>query len=160
MPARQTDWVDTLVGFNLATGTQDNTRIDGGSTQVVLRGVTIIRTILNLSVISLSIAGAYGVQAMNFGIGISSREAFNAGVFPDPEIATDKPSRGWLWRHHLLASQNGTGTPIVSVVHADIRGARKIEDGIVYLIVANTPVIGTTFTASVQGIVRQLVKLP
>ncbi len=160
MAVRQTDWVDTRIGLTIANNAQDTARVDGGSTQVVLRGTTIIRTIVSLYIVSTTVAGAWGIQELDLAIGISEREAFNAGVFPDPNVGTDKPARGWIYRTALGVSQETGGGGVVFPVRADIRGARKIESGIVYLIVTNGQLLGTSFTVQVRGIVRMLMKLP
>ncbi len=156
---RQMDWIDTRIGFTLATGFQFGTDIDGGSTQVVQRGTTIIRTIIKLGMSSNSVAGAWGLQLIDMAIGIGDREAFSAGIFPDPNTDTDKPARGWMWRTSELLSQNGVGSPVVTTVQADIRGARKIDLGRAYIVFDNTAVQGTPFTATIRGLIRTLVKL-
>jgi len=157
---RLTDWVDTRVGLTVTAGSQDNTRVDGGSVQTTLRGITIVRTILAFGAFSTSVAGAWGIQQLDMAIGIVTREAFNAGIFPDPNSATDKPARGWIWYGQMLVSQNGVGTKIVHTLNGDIRGARKIENGVVVFIVNNTSLAGTNFSVQIRGLVRTLVKLP
>ncbi len=157
---RMTDWVDTRIGLTATTGSQVSTRVDGGSTQVVQRGTTIIRTIVSLDMSSSSVAGAFGVQIADMAIGIVSREAFAAGTFPDPNDSTDKPARGWLWYHSMKVAQNGVGTQIIYPVRSDIRGARKVENGIVVLVLNSTALVGTAFSIHVHGLIRSLVKLP
>ena len=63
--ARATDWVDTLIGLNTGTGAQASVEVDGGSTAVVLRGVTIVRTIIAISIHSSTVAGAWGIQEVD-----------------------------------------------------------------------------------------------
>ena len=156
---RRTAWVDTIVDENAATAGQATKSLLGILGQVDTRGTTLIRTIVSLGLWSNTTAGAWGVQRCDIGIGITSQEAFSAGAFPDPKAATDEPPRGWVYRTSKLVTQNGVGTQIVFEVMADIRGARKIENGELFLIMDNTAESGTTFTVNLQGLVRILYKL-
>ena len=157
---RQMDWIDTRIGLNIANAAQAFTDVDGGSTQVVQRGTTIIRTIISLHFTSDDVAGAWGVQDVDVAIGISDREAFTAGVLPDPNSDTDKPARGWMWRTQLLVSQNGVGGQVVFSLHADVRGARKLDLGRAYIIANSLTSAGTIFDVNMRGLVRTLIKLP
>jgi len=152
-------WDDSVLGSTIATGAEVivplSTTVQGES-----RGQTVIRSMYDLSASSVSIAGAYGVQSLDIGIGITSLEAFTAGIVPDPGVQTEKPARGWLWKANLTVSQNGISTPVVANIRADVRGMREIQNGVVYLVVANKPIRGTTFTIDLSGLVRLLIKLP
>jgi len=159
MVTRQVDWTDTVVSETIASVAQGSVRVDGSVTDVVARRLTVVRTIISLDILSTTVAGAWGVQEAALGIGVVSREAFAAGVFPDPVEATDKPTRGWLWRTHRAVSQNGTGTTIMTHIEGDFRGARKLDAGVLILIMNNTPLQGTVFTFLVRGLVRTLFKL-
>ena len=157
---RMTDWVDTIVGLTVTSGGQDQDSLMTGLAPLNLRGTTLIRTIISLGLSSQTVAGAYGTQRLDMAIGIASQEAFAATVLSDPVTPGDKPPRGWVWRHSMVVSQNGIGTNIVFPVIADIRGARKIENGEVFIIVNSTPLVGTSFPTFVNGLVRILMKLP
>ena len=156
---RPTDWVDTVINLEVSTGNQSVTSLVTGLSPQDMRGVTVIRTIIMLGMFSNTVAGAYGVQQLDLGIGIASQEAFAAGVLPDPNISGDKPPRGWMWRAEKMVAQNGAGAPVVVEVEVDIRGARKVENGEVYLIAFNTALVGTSFQVNVRGLIRQLYKL-
>ena len=156
---RPTDWIDTLVQIETSAGACAQDSLMTGVAPVNMRGMTVIRTIVALSLFSNTVAGAWGCMRVNLGIGIASQEAFAAGVIPDPNVATDKPARGWLWRSQQMVSQNGAGSPVVFDVVADIRGARKVENGEVYLTVCNTAYVGTQFQVNAVGLIRQLYKL-
>ena len=156
---RATDWNDTLINLSPTSGAQGLTTLQGSFAPEDMRGVTVIRTIVSLSMFSETIAGAYGVQRLDMAIGIASQEAFAAAVLPDPSVQADKPARGWMWRKQLCVSQNGVGTNILFSVDADIRGARKVENGEVFFVIDNTATLGTTFTVRVRGLVRLLMKL-
>ena len=158
---RQTRWIDTVVGLTGASGANAAVSLLTGVGPVDTRGVTIIRSIMRLTVVSTTVAGVWGGQNVHLGIGIAAQAAFAVGItaLPTPE-GTEQPSRGWVWRDHVFPTQNGVGTMIGFEVRADIRGARKIEDGEVYLVMSNVAGVGTPFTATVTGLVRLLVKLP
>jgi len=160
--ARQTDWDDTLVSLDIPSGGQKSQALTV-STQADIhssRGMTVVRTILELSLMSQSVAGAWGTQTVDLAIGIASLEAFAAEVLPDPNVQTEKPPRGWMWRHRTVLSQNGTGTPITVDISRDIHGMRVVQNGVVYLIVNTMPIDGTAFSSRVVGLIRLLVKLP
>ena len=156
---RPTDWIDTSVGVSIGNGAQGNVSLMTGVAPVNMRGMTLIRTIISLSMFSTEVAGAWGVQVISIGIGVASQEAFAAGVLPDPTTPGDKPPRGWVYRTQQSIWQNGAGAPVVAQINADIRGARKIENGELYIICDNNSVAGTTFGMRLQGLVRTLYKL-
>lgn len=157
---RQTDWIDTVVNLSAASGAQASVSLITGAAPINMRGVTLIRTIISIGLTSASIAGAYGVQVCDMAIGIASQEVFAAGVFPDPVTSTDKPPRGWVWRTRRVVTQNGIGSVVTHDIMADIRGARKIENGELYLLYNNSPVAGTPFSVDASMLVRVLMKLP
>ena len=159
MAKRLVDWTDNFVGLQIASGAQAETRLDGGVTDVVARTLTVVRTIISLDISSDTVAGAWGLQELFFGIGVFSREAFNAGIFPEPSQALEKPARGWLWRGHRSVAQNGAGAPIVTHMQADIRGSRRLDNGVLVLVVDSAALSGTTFVVNVRGMTRCLMKL-
>ena len=156
---RPTDWIDTRVNLTIASPSQGRQSLMTGVAPVNMRGMTLIRTIISLGMYSASIAGAWGVQNCDIGIGVASQEAFAAGVVPDPSADADKPPRGWVYRTSKVVGQNGAGAPIVTVLEADIRGARKIENGELYIVVDNALLLGTSFSVSIDGLIRTLYKL-
>ena len=157
--ARPTDWIDTRVNLEVPAANAASMSLMTGVAPVNMRGMTVIRTIIRVGLWSNTVAGAWGVQVLDMAIGIASQEAFAAGVLPDPSIATDKPARGWMWRTTQMVSQNGAGAPVVFTVEADIRGARKVENGEVYLVADNEIGTGTTFQVNIKGLIRQLYKV-
>jgi len=123
------------------------------------RQSTIIRIILSIALNSTTVAGAWGTQRVDLAIGMASQEAFTAETLPDPVISTDKPSRGWMYRTSKMVSQNVSGGQILFPIEVDLRAARKIEQGILYMIWDNSAVEGTSFTVRLSGLIRVLVKL-
>ena len=85
--SRQTRWIDTVVDQNAANGANAALSLLGGVGPVDTRGVTIIRTMVRLAFRSTSVAGAWGTQDVNIGIGIASQAAFAIGItaLPTPE---------------------------------------------------------------------------
>ena len=114
----------------------------------------------NLDFSSASIAGAYGHQILDIGIGVLDRDAVASSVLPDPEVESDEPPGGWLYRNRVRVSQNGAGSPTVFTVRFDLRAQRKLNGGQVELIIVSTASTGTNFTTDISGIVRTLVLLP
>jgi len=158
--ARMTDWLDTAATLVAASGAQASLSLITGAAPINMRGVTLIRTIISIGLSSATVAGAWGVQICDIAIGITSQEAFAAGVFPDPAISGDKPPRGWVWRSRMVVSQNGAGSPVVAAVKEDIRGARKIENGELFIVMDNSAFAGTAFTVNMAFLTRVLMKLP
>ena len=156
---RPTDWQDTVFNQSAVAGAQNSISLDGVLTAADLRGTTLIRTIIRLNLQSATVAGAWGSQRADIGIGIVSRDAFTAGSFPDPVTGDDKPPRGWVWRDSVGVAQNGVGGPIIVRVDADIRGARKIENGRLVLVWNNTNILGTSAVLQLYGLIRVLMKL-
>jgi len=156
---RPTDWIDTTPSFITPTGGQSFQSLMIGVAPVNMRGMTLIRTILSMTFSSTTVAGAWGRQSVHLAIGVASQEAFAAGALPDPAVPTDKPPRGWVYKTHVGVGQNGAGAAINVDIHADIRGARKIENGELYIIVDNIFIVGTTFSVQMTGLVRTLYKL-
>jgi len=159
MARRITTWEDTILARDITSGFQQVNSLILGMADGAKQQATVIRTIIEFSLYSTSVAGAWGVQRVDLAIGMSAQEAFAASVLPDPNTATEKPARGWLWRTSVSISQNGIGTDIVHRIRADIRGARKLENGELYVIAHSTARAGTTFTVRWDGLVRCLFKL-
>ncbi len=160
--ARPTDWVDTLIEDTTATQTTSPPiSLLGGLTLADMRGLTLIRTIIRLSLSPITTAGAWGVANVTIGIGVTSRDAFGIGAaaVPDPGIATDTPPRGWVYRTAVGVSQNGVGTEIIFPVRDDVRGARKTDQGELFLRFNNNPTDGQAFGVELHGLVRCLFKL-
>ncbi len=112
MPRRASDWIDSLVGLATATGGQSNVSLMSGVAPVNVRRQTLVRTLIELSLYSTTVAGVWGTQIVDIGIGITSQEAFAAGVLADPDTANDQPSRGWIYRTRRVVAQNAAGSPL------------------------------------------------
>ena len=159
---RQTEWKDNMISQVVAAGATALESLVANFTDPDKRGMTLVRTLIRLEAMSTTVAGAWGVQIASMGIGVASQEAFNLGVtaVSDPQTEANKPTRGWVWRTQMLVSQNGVSTPITSLYTADIRAARKLENGELFLIINNSDAVGTSASIQVLGVIRTLFKLP
>jgi len=160
---RQTQWQDNIINQGFATGAGVFESLVASFTAPDKRGMTLIRTLVRLQAFSNTVAGAYGVQRLNIGIGVASQEAFALGLtaLSDPQTESNEPTRGWTYRTQVLVAQNGVSSPVLSdPVVADVRGMRKLENGELFLTMFNDNVVGTSFTVEVHGLIRCLFKLP
>ena len=161
MPSRRaTDWIDTVLAQDTATGAQSLVSLMTGVAPVNVRRQTLVRTIIELSLYSTTVVGAWGTQGVDLGIGITSQEAFAAGVVADPNVSNDQPSRGWIYRTRKVVAQNGAGSQIIFELRGDIRSQRKLDDGECYIVINNGADLGTSFTVRAEGLIRQLWLLP
>ena len=160
MPRRRA-WADTVLGFTLASGTQSNQDLLADLPAAAT--VTVARILVHLWVLPDVEEGlANGIQALDVGIGVSSSEAFVAGVVPDPQTQADVPARGWLWADRIpMLHGNATGPPAVDrmvapEVKADLGAMRKVDRGVLYMSMTNTAIQGTAAGLFIIGRVRAL----
>ena len=126
-PRRQTDWIDTIVAVNVASGSQLLQRLTPSGFSP---GVTLTRTLLTLELQAQIPGGASGRQNVHWGIGIAAEDAFNANAVPDPQIDSEYPPRGWAVRDFTLVNQETLANGPISprrVVY-DLRGQRKLDN--------------------------------
>jgi len=157
--ARRAIWIDNRISLGVTSGGQQNQSLLQGTPPIDMRGTTVVRSVLDLYLSSTTTAGAWGVSLLDIAIGLTSQEAFNAGVLPDPN-ADERPVRGWMFRTQCAVAQNGVGAQILYECHRDLRTGRKVDDGEVFMVVDNTALRGATFSVDVTGMVRLLVLLP
>ena len=157
MAKRRTTWEDTIIVLNVEVDAAgDRSALDGGLSQADAQGLTLTRCIGDLSIYSNTVAGAWGVQDVAIGIGMSSREAFTAETLPSPNSLNEEPARGWVYKNIVAASQNGVGGQIVTRVLFDIRAKRRLDSGRMFIKIVNVDIIGTAFDVRVRGLVRSL----
>ena len=158
---RRTTWQDTFLQNNTVSGAQSLIALDGVLSVADSQGLTLTRLIGDISCSSNTVAGAFGVERFSFGVGMASREAFAAGIVPDPNSNVEEPPRGWVYKNTVAVSQNGIGTNVVTArVIFDIRAQRKLDSGRLFLAVNVDNVTGTSFTGNVTGLIRALFLLP
>jgi len=101
-----------------------------------------------------------GAIMVDFGIQVVSAEAFAAGVTPDPNVSSEGPARGWLWRDRCLVINAVGAGPIdwhyVSELKFDIRTMRRVDRGKLILSTTARLAHGTAYNTKFVGIVRAL----
>jgi len=157
----RTFWVDTLHNDVISSGGQLLATLVGQTLQE-LRNATILRTIVCHDYSYAVHDSGEGAQIIDVGIGITSQEAFAAGVVPDPVSAGDVPTRGWMYRCRHKLHGFAADQPAVDVrtVYRDLRGKRKLENGEAYIVIDNTASSGAASSVQVIGITRLLLMLP
>ena len=136
--ARSSFWVDNLIGISPPTGGQAFVSLMAGTPPVDARRATIIRIVFDLGIYTNTVTGPWGINLIDIGFGVTSQEAFNAGVISDPN-ADERPTRGWMYRTRCLGFQNGIGNNMITRCEGDLRSGRKLYDGEPFMVANNTP---------------------
>ncbi len=156
---RSRAWGTTMFNALFATdGTQLLTNLLSGLTE--LDTVTAVRLVVHLGVVPNDLLGAIdGTVFLDVGIGVAAKEAFDAGVVPDPDSGDEMPARGWLWRDRLWLSRGTDAVGHVMVaegVRADLRAARRVDRGVLYMVTRSSLCTGTFAAPRLVGLVRAL----
>ena len=124
-------------------------------------GFTLVRTIFDVYLAGEGIVGAVGRQVVSYGIGLVSEEAFTAGVVPDPNTNTERPTGDWVVKGRCMVTIGPAGDQ-QAPMHCmyDLRSSRKLAGGRLTLVMNNDTVNGTAFTIRVVGQVRSLLLRP
>ena len=159
MVSRQRAWADTAVNVSIASAAAGAVTDLRGSLDVP-ENMTLVRLILDLDLLIDPEIETNGEQVLHLGVGVTSVEAFTAGAVPLPSITTQYPPRGWLY----VASKS-----VYQTVHAsgqiwrkdqrfrlDLRGARKVDRGVLYMITENDTQGGGALAVILRGRVRAL----
>ena len=103
------------------------------------------------------------LNVVHVGVGVTSREAFVAGVnsIPLPNAETEYPPRGWLYvaTKSCMSTIDATNQATESKAahfEFDIRSMRKIDKGVLFLVVQSILGKGGGVTVLVSGRVRAL----
>ena len=161
-PRRTTMWADTIDEITMASGISGSKlNLLGNLDADAKRGVTVTRIIMCYSIFPTIIANESGDQVVDVGIGVSSKEAFDAGALSEPESEQEHPVRGWLYRcRHVAGNRADLGYNGRIDVQRDIRAQRKIDTGELFLVTSNTALSGTATSMRMAFIFRVLLKLP
>ncbi len=158
-----TFWLDTFINVNIADAGEALLSLMTGvsSAQTRTGQWTLLRTIIGLDFSATVHDQGEGSTIATYGIGVTSQEAFAAGVVPDPEISTDFPTRGWVIREQFRVFSFQAGVADVHVRRADhdIRARRKLENGESYIVIENSAIEGTPAIRPI-GLIRQLWLVP
>ncbi len=162
--ARTPFWIDSLYDESLDGTGVARQNLDQGLSLEDLRGCTLVRVIISLSV-SIQTPGANtGHTAVSLGIGVCSRDAFTIGVtaLPSPSTAAESPPRGWVWRERLFLHNNVTAgeADLTRHVFYDIRTMRKVDNGRIFIHTTNVNRSGANTDVILSGLIRVLCKLP
>jgi len=153
-------WIDTLVNSDVASNGQEavDLTVDFTSEETRLAQLTLMRSILRIDIAYTVHDSGEGSQRLSLGLGVESQEAFAAGVHPDPNVAGDFPARGWVYRGSWRVFGFAADQPAVNVarVDLDMRSRRKLENGLSFAVMDNTPMEGVAAVVRVTGWIRQL----
>ena len=140
MPKRNRAWADVrFAGVDLVAGTAK--KFDLLVDAPTVDTLTAVRVILDLTMIydvTTTIGDALSV--VDCGIGVASKEAFDAGVASLPDVIDSKayPPRGWLYVATLPVAQLvTTDAGIINEIARfifDGHSMRKIDKGILFLL--------------------------
>ena len=160
MPRRGSEWIDTLVDFEVADVSETTlglgTPSAGGSTE----GYTAVRMIVDLSVYPAVTPSNDGYQSLDFGIGVATFDAISAGALPDLRTVSDRPIGDWMIRGQRMVIQGNTEVVQATHIFHDIRAQRKLAGGNMFLAVASNSRLGVAFACDVRGMIRVLVLRP
>jgi len=160
MPDRRSfRWVDELLDIQVAPGAQANRTLLSNTTVEERVGWTLTRMVFCYSLKAINSGIVDGHQKVDMGIGITSQEAFAAGALPDPEVPSDYPFGGWLYRcRHMVDDNVANGVP-AQVFERDLRAQRKLGRGEAYIILVNQTDIGAGFSIVLLGSIRSLYRV-
>jgi hypothetical protein len=153
-------WIDTVLNVAVATSATVLTSLMTGvsATQTRFDQMTLLRTIVGIDIARTVHDSGEGSETFSIGIGIASQEAFAAASLSDPQIATDFPTRGWIWRaqYRIFGFAADQPTIFTRRVDLDLRAMRKLENGEAFVTMVNLAQEGVSSADTVTGIIRQL----
>ena len=152
--ARTPFWQDLLVAEVVATSAQTILGLHPQLDSTATRGMTIVRTIIDLAIAPAPPGATIGTQQVSLGIGVAAQEAFATNVVPDPNSGSDRPARGWLWRTKCMVIDMPEGVPNIVKCIGDFRGKRRLDNGEAYIAINNDGFQATAFSINIIGIIR------
>ncbi len=131
-----------------------------------------MREVVNKTVVRLIIGitthcenpdvNASGMSRLSMGIGVATREGFDAGAaaIPAPGITTEFPIHGWLWRaaYGIVYANDATvGMEVYQFprVDLDLRASRKVDKGVLYF-AASLAALQGAIDVELTGMIRAL----
>ena len=146
MADRRRAWADVrFAGDSLAAGAT-GLKFDLLSDAPTMDTLTAVRILVDLTfnyVVSGTVVDALSI--VDLGIGVCSVEAFVVGgsSLPSPAIQADYPPRGWLYCGSQPVSHQAESTGVLRQMARfafDVRSARKIDKGVLFMRAVNTNV--------------------
>jgi len=166
MVARRIIQTDRLFESSLANGIQTLQDLTMNMDEGLLRGSTLIRTIIHLTFRPDAPGDQAGESHVDIGIGVVSNRQLTVGstAVSNPTVETDQPETGWIWRDRFyvsnaLAATGNQGGQFHSEVRVDLRGMRRLKDSNIVMPVEMNNDSGTNFTVIMVGIIRMWFKL-
>ena len=158
---RLTAWDDEVIATDTPAGSSDTQLLCQNVADPEKRGCTLIRIIIRLSVFATVPGVVSGNVRMNYGIGLSSDDAFAANALPEAGVADDFPVAGWLWRDAFVVRDETLASGIVDHqrIALDLRAMRKLDRSSIWLRVEAAALEGTSFNVFTSGLIRCLYKL-
>ena len=158
MAGRNTYWEDTLIEHTFAAAAIQLQSLVGGLSEDERRGMTVVRTLVQLWLSPVTTSGVVGSMTAVLGIGVANEQAFGVGstALPQLTINSERPPRGWLWKSSIAVLDDATTVAPLTEVRADIRAKRKIDAGVLYLGMEGDTRTGTAFTVKLSGLIRVL----
>jgi len=156
---RHAFWVDSLHDIQVASGVNNIVSLIPNIPATESRsGMTLLRTLICWNIQPTIHDSGEGQQTFDVGIGITSQDAFTAGAVADPEVETDHPMGGWLYRCRgtVFAFAADQAAVYSRILQEDLRGKRKLNNGNLFMTLTNTPEQGTATAISLIGITRCL----
>ena len=157
---RQSYWDDTLVDVSVVSGGQVSFGLSLTPGDLS-EGFTLVRTLVHLSMVANTVDGsAQGRMAVDYGIGLATKEAVAGAVLPDPNTNVEAPMGDWVDRDRLVVSDDNQTLNVPMEVRKDIRAGRRLGSGQMFFIAHSLNVVGTGFTVEIIGVVRMLILRP
>ena len=158
---RALEWHDTLFDQTLGSAAQAGIDLLSNLARNERSGATITRIILNLMFDAQLTQNQDILQVVDMGIGVFSEDAAVASAFSDPDTEIDQPARGWLYRGRgMVRLEIGENLYEGVRVDKDIRAQRRLDRGVLYLVVDSNTTEGTSATIVLRGLVRVLMRMP
>ncbi len=161
MASRPRAWSDNDISQVLATTVQQKVDLLGNMS--AFDNKTVVRMIGRLHAFPNDlIAQVDGAMKVDIAVGVTSLEAFAAGIFPDPDDASEQPIHGWLYRTQMVAiKEHATGTTNeyqhTDTLQFDVKGSRKVDRGVLFLVTESNNITGATaFDVRLTGMWRCL----
>jgi len=160
MASRPVAWGDKIINktitANAASDNQDLLlRLTDSDT------ITVTRIIGDIAVVPESpLEAVDGVLAVDMAIGVAAAEAFSVNALPDANVDTEQPARGWLYivrkTIYIAVGAGPVDRYMLPSWHFDVRAARKVDRGILYVSLSTTTLAGASFTTRWVGRIRAL----
>ena len=154
-PKRQAVWFDTIVDFTLAGNGTTLVSLDSNIIQAVKKGLTVVRTIIDLTV---QPQGTGTGGTLSAGIAMYHGDAVAAGATPDPEDPNEQGGYLWRWAGSAYVSVLNDRSQATKLVY-DIKAKRKFPSEDHELIFIFNQDVGA-FTHNVDGLIRVLCLKP